>query len=164
MALHVALTHATSYRYDKRIGMGPQVIRLRPAPHCRTPIISYSVTIEPKAHFLNWQQDPFGNFLGRVVMPEPTDHFSVTVDLVADMAVINPFDFFVEESAETWPFQYDALLAEELSPYLKPDPVDPQLAQYLSQIDRSPGRRTVDFLIALNTMVQGHIGYLIRME
>ena len=164
MALHVALTHATSYSYDRRIGMGPQVIRLRPAPHCRTPIISYSVTIEPKAHFLNWQQDPFGNFLGRVVMPEPTDRFSVTVDLVADMAVINPFDFFVEESAETWPFTYDALLMEELGPYLKPDPVDPLLAQYLSKVDRKAGRRTVDFLIGLNTMLQGDISYLIRME
>ncbi len=164
MALHVALTHATSYRYDNRIGMGPQVIRLRPAPHCRTPIVSYSLTIEPKAHFLNWQQDPFGNFLGRVVMPEATDHFSVTVDLVADMAVINPFDFFVEESAERWPFQYDALLTQELGPYLTPDITGPLLSTYLQQVDRTPGRTTVDFLCAINMKLQQDISYLIRME
>lgn len=164
MALHVALSHATTYSYDRQIGMGPQVIRLRPAPHCRTPIVSYSITIEPKVHFLNWQQDPFGNFLGRVVMPEPTDRFSVTIDLVAEMAVINPFDFFVEESADKWPFAYEPLLAEELGPYLKPDPMGPLLSHYMSQVDRSPGRTTVDFLIALNTKIQGDVGYLIRME
>ncbi len=164
MALHVALTHATSYRYDKRIGMGPQIVRLRPAPHARTPIVSYSMTIEPKPHFLNWQQDPFGNFLGRLVFPEPIDHFSVTVDVVADMAVINPFDFFVEESAATWPFVYDTLLAQELAPYLKADIPGPLLSEYITQVDRSPGRTTVDFLCALNMKLQRDVGYLIRME
>lgn len=164
MALHVALTHVTTYRYDRRIGMGPQVVRLRPAPHARTPIVSYSLTVEPKPHFLNWQQDPFGNYLGRLVFPEPTDHFSVTVDLVADMAVINPFDFFVEESAERWPFTYDALLQQELAPYLQPDPTGPLLTEYLKTVDRSEGRTTVDFLCALNMKLQGDISYLIRME
>ncbi|MBS0244494.1 MAG: hypothetical protein JSS20_20165, partial [Proteobacteria bacterium] len=103
MTLHVALTHKTTYTYDRPIGVSPQIVRLRPAPHARTPILSYSLTLKPDVHFLNWQQDPFGNFLGRVVIPEKTKEFSVTVDLVADMAVINPFDFFVEEAAKDWP-------------------------------------------------------------
>ncbi|HYD15490.1 MAG TPA: transglutaminase family protein [Hyphomicrobium sp.] len=163
MAMHVALTHTTTYRYDKLIGMGPQVVRLKPAPHCRTPILSYSITIEPKTHFLNWQQDPFGNFHGRVVMPEKTDLFSVTVDLVADMAVINPFDFFIEESAEKWPFAYDELLTEELSPYLKPEKPGAILKKYLAGVDRTP-RRTVDFLCDLNMRLQRDISYLVRME
>src|SRR5688572_25689066 len=137
MALHVALTHETTYRYDRRIGMGPQVIRLRPAAHCRTPILSYGLTLEPKVHFINWQQDPFGNFLARVVMPEETEVFSVTVDIVANMAVINPFDFFVEESAETWPFSYDDALKKELAPYLEADPKGPLLSRYLAGIDRT---------------------------
>ena len=113
MTLHVALTHETTYRYDRLIGMGPQIVRLRPAPHSRTPILSYSLTLEPKVHFLNWQQDPFGDFLARIVLPEPTGIFSVKVDLVADMAVINPFDFFIAEEAATWPFPYEELLRKE---------------------------------------------------
>ncbi|MDX2156153.1 MAG: transglutaminase family protein [Hyphomicrobiaceae bacterium] len=163
MTLNVALTHRTTYTYDRRIGVSPQVIRLRPAPHCRTPILSYALSIEPKQHFLNWQQDPFGNFLARVVIPDKTEVLSVTVDLVADMAVINPFDFFVEESVKDWPFVYDAALARELTPYLEPDPAGPRLQAYLDRLDRHP-RSTIDFLCDLNRQVQQDIKYLIRME
>jgi uncharacterized protein (DUF2126 family)/transglutaminase-like putative cysteine protease len=162
MALHVALTHETRYLYDRNIGMGPQVVRLRPAPHCRTPILSYSLRVEPKTHFINWQQDPFGNFLARIVFPEPADHFTVTVDLIADMAVINPFDFFVEESARDWPFAY-ADEGADLLPYLQPEPPGPLLVRYLAGIDRSR-KGTVDFLIDVNRKLQGDIGYLVRME
>jgi uncharacterized protein (DUF2126 family) len=163
MTLHVALTHRTSYRYDRLIGVSPQVIRLRPAPHCRTPILSYSITIEPKLHFINWQQDPFGNFLARVVLPEKARELSVTVDLVASMAVINPFDFFVEEAAKDWPFTYEPGLAKELQPYLEPDPAGPRLAAYLAGIEqKSPS--SIDFLCDINRQLQNDIKYLIRME
>ena len=118
MSIHVALNHVTHYRYDRRVGLSPQVVRLRPAPHCRTPILSYSLRIEPAGHFINWQQDPFANYLARLVFPEPTTEFKVTVDLVAEMAVYNPFDFFLEASAQQFPFTYDDALREELAPYL----------------------------------------------
>lgn len=163
MTLHVALTHKTLYRYDRLIGMAPHIVRLRPAPHCRTPILSYSLKLTPETHFLNWQQDPFGNFLARIVLPEKTREFSVTVDVVADMAVINPFDFFIADEAKDWPFRYEPDLAEELSPYLKPDPAGPLLKAYLEKIDRRP-RTTIDFLCDLNRELQGKIGYTIRME
>jgi transglutaminase-like putative cysteine protease len=163
MTLHVALTHKTQYRYDRLTQMGPQVIRLRPAPHCRTPILSYSLTLTPKDHFLNWQQDPFGNYLGRLVIPQKTREFSVTVDLVADMAVINPFDFFVDDYAKPWPFAYDAELKEELTPYLRPAPAGPLLKRYVEAL-RIDAATTIDFLVEVNRKVQGDIGYLIRME
>ena len=163
MSLHAALTHETTYTYDRRIAMGPQIIRLRPAPHCRTPILSYALKLEPKMHFLNWQQDPFGNYLARIVLPEETEKFSVTVDLIADMAVINPFDFFIADEAKDWPFKYEAALVTELGPYLRPEPVSRRLRAYLDDINiRSD--ITLDFLCDLNRKLQKDIGYLVRME
>ena len=100
MTIHVALTHTTKYTYDRPVTMAPHVIRLRPAPHARTPVLAYSLTVTPADHFINWQQDPFGNFMARVMVQGITREFSVTVDLVADMSVINPFDFFVDDSVK----------------------------------------------------------------
>ena len=116
MGIHVALNHKTSYRYDRRAALSPQIVRLRPAPHCRTPILSYSMTVTPKNHFLNWQQDPFSNYLGRLVFPEKTIEFQVEVDLVAEMIIINPFDFFLEPAAEKFPFDYESALKSDLGP------------------------------------------------
>ncbi len=163
MTLHVALTHRTLYRYDRPVALGPQTVRLRPAPHARTPIISYALKIEPAEHFLNWQQDPQGNFLARIVVPERTSLFQVTVDLVADMATINPFDFFLEPEAETWPFAYDPVLEQELAPFRRLIEPGPHLAQLLAAIPRT-GTRTIDMLVDLNQRVQRLIAYIVRME
>src|SRR6516165_9188715 len=131
MPIRVALHHKTVYHYDRLVSLSPHVIRLRPAPHCRTPIASYSLKIEPTGYFINWQQDPQSNFLARVVFPDPVRHFSVEVDLVAEMTVINPFDFFLEPCANAFPFSYDPALNEELTPYRLPDPVGPNLKAFL---------------------------------
>ncbi len=163
MALHVALTHKTTYRYDRRITMGPQIVRLRPAPHCRTPIVSYSLKIDPAVHFINWQQDPFGNYLARIVLPEETDVFSVNVDLVANMAVINPFDFFIAEEAKDWPFKYEPELLKELGPYLAPEPTGDRLRHYLKEL-QIKDTVTLDVLCELNRKLQKDIVYLLRME
>ncbi|NJK91766.1 MAG: hypothetical protein HC904_08050 [Blastochloris sp.] len=117
MAIHVALRHQTSYHYDREVGLGPQTIRLRPAAHCRTPILSYTLQVNPPDHFINWLQDPHGNHLARLVFPQPSRRFEVTVEVVAEMSVYNPFDFFVEPSAEFFPFAYDKSLSRELLPY-----------------------------------------------
>jgi uncharacterized protein (DUF2126 family) len=163
MSIHVALNHVTHYTYDRRVGLSPQVVRLRPAPHCRTPILSYSLRVEPAGHFINWQQDPFANYHARLVFPDKTTEFKVTVDLVAEMAVYNPFDFFLEPGAEQFPFVYDDALKEELAPYLVADRATPRLQDFLSSIDRTP-QRTIDFLVGLNQRLQKDIRYLIRME
>ncbi len=163
MSIHVAIRHATRYRYDRPVALSPHVVRLRPAPHSRTPILAYSLTIKPEKHFINWQQDPFGNYLARLVFQEKTREFSVDVEVIADMTVINPFDFFMEEYAEHWPFAYEAGLRQELAPYLEVEPAGPLLADYVAGIDR--GRKnTVDFLVALNMRLQRAIAYTIRLD
>ena len=163
MSIRVALNHVTHYRYDRLVSLSPQVVRLRPAPHCRTPILSYSMRVEPAEHFINWQQDAFANYLARLVFPEKTREFKVTVDLVAEMAVYNPFDFFLEPSAEKFPFDYAPGLAPELAPYLVKRPMTPRFAEFVASIDRTP-MGTIDFLVALNQRLQRDIRYLIRME
>jgi uncharacterized protein (DUF2126 family)/transglutaminase-like putative cysteine protease len=163
MSIHAALNHVTHYKYDRPVNLGPQVVRLRPAPHCRSNVISYSLKVEPAGHFINWQQDPFANYQARLVFPEKTTEFKVTVDLVVEMAVYNPFDFFLEPSAENFPFRYSAAQQLELAPYLVTTPVTPLLKQYLDKVDRKE-RRTIDFLVGLNQQVSNDIKYLIRME
>ena len=163
MSIHVALHHVTHYRYDRPINLGPQTIRLRPAPHCRTRILSYSLNVLPTQHFINWQQDPQANYLARLVFPEKTREFKVEVDLVAEMSVINPFDFFLEPYAENFPFNYDASLDQELAPYLVTLPASPEVEQYLQGISLE-SVRTIDFLVTLNTRLCRDIRYLIRME
>jgi len=163
MSILVGLHHATRYDYDRPIGLGPQIVRLRPAPHCRTRIASYSLIVKPAQHFVNWQQDPHGNWLARFVFPERTKEFSVTVDLIADLEVINPFDFFVEPYAETWPFAFPSELREDLSAFVDPEPAGPRLMELVRSISREQ-RNTVDFLVELNQRLQHMIRYLIRME
>src|SRR6266568_4717538 len=163
MSVLASLHHVTKYSYDRPVGLGPQVIRLRPAPHCRTRVASYSLKVTPAEHFVNWQQDPNGNWLARFVFPENTREFTITVDLIADMAVINPFDFFVEPFAETFPFAYPAEFAEELAPYLDAEPAGPRLSAFLASIPRDH-KNTVDFLVGLNQRLQREIRYLVRME
>jgi len=163
MAIHVALTHSTRYRYDRLVSLSPHIVRLRPAPHCRTPIVSYSLKVDPRTQFLNWQQDPHGNYLARVVFPEKTRELTVDVDLVVELSVINPFDFFLEASAETFPFVYEPWLAKDLAPFLDPAPAGPGLCEWLQRIDRRP-RRTVECLFDLNRQLSKEIRYLIRLE
>jgi uncharacterized protein (DUF2126 family)/transglutaminase-like putative cysteine protease len=163
VGIHVALNHKTVYRYDRPVALGPQIVRLRPAPHCRTPILSYSLTVTPAKHFINWQQDPFSNYLGRLVFPDKTSVLEVEVDLVAEMIIINPFDFFLEPEAEAFPFDYAPKLKADLSPYLVREPVAKKFKAYLGAIDRRP-KQIINFLVDLNRKLSQDIRYLIRME
>src|SRR6266436_2706879 len=130
MSIHIALSHITRYRYDREVSLSPQLVRLRPAPHCRTRILSYSMKVTPAKHFINWQQDPQSNYLGRLVFPDKTEELRIEVDLVAEMAVLNPFDFFLEPYANKFPFKYDKASDHELAPFLAKGPPTPQFASY----------------------------------
>ena len=163
MAIRVALNHRTNYHYDRVVSLSPQIVRLRPAPHCRTPIISYSLTVQPEPHFLNWQQDPHSNYLARVVFPEKVQGLRVEVDLVAELTVINPFDFFLEPQAEYYPLTYEPWLAKDLAPYLEAEAAGPRLQAWVQQVQRQ-SMRAVDFIVQLNQQLHHDIRYVIRME
>ncbi|GGZ90685.1 transglutaminase family protein [Algibacter mikhailovii] len=163
MALKVVVSHKTSYKFDKKVSLSPHIFRLRPAPHSRTPIESYSLKITPEDHFFNWQQDPFGNYQARVVFPEKTDELSIDVEIIADLKTINPFDFFVEESAEEYPFQYADGVKKELTPYLEINDKGKLIEDFLKTIDYTP-RKTIYFLIHLNQKIYEFLSYNIRLE
>jgi len=163
MALKVVISHKTKYKYDRSVALSPHIFRLRPAPHSRTPIESYSLKIQPENHFFNWQQDPFGNYQARVVFPDKTTELSIDVEIIADLKTINPFDFFVEESAEEYPFEYTDITKKELSPYLEITEKSNLMDQFIQTIDYTR-RKTIYFLIDLNQKVYEYLSYNIRME
>ena len=153
MSIKVAIRHFTSYQYDRAVNLSPHIFRLRPAPHCRTPIHSYSLKISPEKHFINWQQDPFGNYQARVVFPEQTRALTFEVEVVAEMVVINPFDFFIEKSADFFPFAYNNQLKKELYPYFEISEKGPLVTEFLQSIDLTRKISTIDFLVELNQKV-----------
>ncbi len=163
MSILASIHHLTHYKYDRPVTLGPQVIRLRPAPHSRTRVLSHSLTVSPSVHFVNHQQDAYGNWLARFVFPEPVRELRIEVDLVADMTVYNPFDFFVEDSAEQWPFDYPEDIEPDLVIYRTPEPAGPLLSAFLASVPRDR-MRTVDFVVGLNARLANTIGYVIRLE
>jgi uncharacterized protein (DUF2126 family)/transglutaminase-like putative cysteine protease len=163
MRIQVALNHRTQYRYDKAVLLGPQIIQLRPAPHCRTPILSYSLSVTPVDHLLNWQLDPHQNHLARLLFPNKTNDFVVEVDLVAELSPFNPFDFFLEPGVEDYPFEYSPELAKDLKPYRSVDPAGPLLQAFLQKLS-SEKCGTVAFLVDLNRRVRDEIGYVMRLD
>ncbi len=163
MSMKIALSHKTHYQYDRSISLSPHVIRLRPAPHSRTPIEAYSLKIKPENHFINWQQDPFGNYLARIVFLEKTRELFIDVEVIAEMITVNPFDFFVEEYADNFPFAYKEGLKKELAPYLELEEAGAGLKAFIKEIDRTP-RSIIDFLVELNQKINSYLNYTIRME
>ena len=167
MSIHAAINHVTHYRYDRPIMLGPQVVRLRPAPHARTPILSYAQRVTPAKHFVNWQQDPQSNWLARLVFPEPVRELKIEIDLVAELSVINPFDFFLETRADNFPFRYEESQLHELAPYLVRGPLSPRFKRYLDavpEVKNATPKPTIDFLVGLNLNLSKAIRYIVRME
>ncbi|MGE0483614.1 MAG: DUF2126 domain-containing protein [Gammaproteobacteria bacterium] len=163
MSIRVAIRHHTDYRFDRLVTLAPHVLRVRPAPHSRTRITGYSLKVEPAEHFINWQQDPYNNYLARLVFPERARHLTVDVEVIAEMVAINPFDFFLEESAMQCPFAYDDELRDDLAPYLAIDERGPRLDDWLAAVQREP-TPTIDFLVALNQRLERDIDYVVRLE
>ncbi len=163
MTIRVAIHHKTVYKFDRLVSLSPHQIRLRPAPHTRTPVHQYSIKVEPKKHYLNWQQDPFGNYVGRYVFEEKTRELVIEVDIVVDMVTINPFDFFVEDSAKSYPFKYDKQTSKELTPYFECVESGPLLMEWLKQVPKK-AERIEDFLVELNMLLHQHLGYVVRLE
>jgi uncharacterized protein (DUF2126 family)/transglutaminase-like putative cysteine protease len=164
VSIHVALNHVTHYRYDRRVGLSPPIVRLRPAPHCRTRILSYALKVDPEGHFVNWQQDPQSNYLARLTFPDPVEELRIEVNLVAEMAVYNPFDFFLEPHVEQFPFTYEPWQLHELQPFLHKETITPRFSVYLTKVSKGLPTRTIDMLVEVNRRVQSDISYVIRLD
>ena len=163
MAIRIALNHTTRYAFDRPVGLSPHVVRLRPSPHCRTPILSYAFRAQPETHFLNWQQDLYGNHLARLVFPSPARELKITIDLEADLSVINPFAFFLDPSAETYPFVYEPLVAKGLAPYLETEPPGPRTLALVESLRRG-GVHATGLVVEVNQRLNSEVRYLVRME
>jgi uncharacterized protein (DUF2126 family)/transglutaminase-like putative cysteine protease len=164
MSIKVAISHKTAYKFDRSVKLSPHIFRLRPAAHSRTQIEGYSFKIFPENHFINWQQDPFGNYQARVVFPEPSTELRIEVEVIAKLQVINPFDFFVEEYAAKFPFKYETILQKELTPYLETKDVGELTRRFIEQMSVKKDINTVDFLVYANQQVYNGLKYNIRLE
>ncbi|MDZ7934886.1 MAG: transglutaminase family protein [Emticicia sp.] len=164
MSIKVAISHKTAYKFDRSVSLSPHIFRLRPAAHSRTAIEGYTFKIFPENHFINWQQDPFGNYQARVVFPEKTTELRVEVEVIARLQVINPFDFFVEEYAEKFPFKYETTLQKELVPYLETKDVGEKTQQFINQMSFNKDINIVDALVYANQQVYNALKYNIRLE
>jgi len=163
MTINVAIRHQTNYRFDRTVDIMPHIVRLRPAPHCRTIITHYALAVEPDSHYIHWQQDPFANHVARLVFRQPADSLHFIVDLTARIQHFNPFDFFIEDNAASFPFQYDERLHKALSLYLEVTDQSPALADWVAAAD-TQSRSTIEFLIDENRRTHELIDYVIRHE
>ncbi len=159
LAIKVSLNHRTNFKYDRPVSLGPQTARLRPAPHSRTPILSYTMRVSPNPRSFHWQQDPNGNYVARLLFSDKTDEFSVDVDLIADLSPINPFDYFLEPIAEQYPFEYPASMARSLEPYLGLEPGGPLFQKFIDRLPVDP-QPTLNFLVDLNRRIRDDVDYL----
>ncbi|TNC83140.1 MAG: IMP dehydrogenase [Oleiphilus sp.] len=164
MAIRVVIRHSTHYQFDREVALSPHTVRLRPAPHCRTPIESYSLQVAPKEHFINWQLDPFSNYMTRLVFPEKARELKIDVEVIARLDVINPFDFFIEDYAQSYPFEYESELGDNLKPYLKKETPGPLLAKWLEDFEAPKEVNSAQFLYHVNQLLAKQIKYNIRME
>ena len=163
MGIQLALTHETHYKYERAVAIGPQLVRLRPAAHCRTPILNYALKIKPEKHHVHWQQDPYNNHVARVIIPDKTDELTVRVEFTAELSPTNPFDFFLDPGAEDYPVTYSADLQKDLAIYSALEPAGPLLQAFLRTISQQQ-RGLVSFLVDLNKRVTDEIKYLVRLE
>jgi len=167
MSLLVSLHHRTGYRYDRPVALGPHEIRLKPAPACRTPVTSYALAVRPAQHTMSWYYDAAGNPVARVLFLEKIRTLEIEVELIADLAPVNPFDFLVEPGAERFPFRYPDADRPDLAPFLAPVENGVGLQRWLTgvQSPKPPGLRdTIEFLTQINQQLKRDIAYVTRME
>ena len=163
MGTQVGLHHRTQYRYDKAVSLGPQIIQLRPAPHTKTEILSYSLDVDPADHILNWQFDSLGNHFARVIIPNKTVMFVVDIDIIADLTPYNPFAFFIEPGFENYPFEYPPDVRKNLEPYRVAETPGPLLQAFVEGFSVMQ-EGTVGLLAGLNQKACEQVSYNRRLE